>query len=63
MKNAHNQTINIISAQSDELIQQSINSNKFQTQANTDFLTQALNRRGFDERLKSLFTTITYNEL
>jgi len=54
MKNAHIQAVNIINAQSDTIHQQSICSNKFKEQANTDFLTQALNRRGFDEALKAL---------
>jgi len=54
MKSAHNQAVNIISAQSNKIIQQSINSDMFKEQANTDFLTQALNRRGFEDALKVL---------
>jgi diguanylate cyclase (GGDEF)-like protein/hemerythrin-like metal-binding protein len=54
MKSAHNQAVNIISVQSNKIIQQSINSDLFKEQANTDFLTQALNRRGFEDALKVL---------
>lgn len=54
MKSAHNQAVNIISAQSNQIIQQSINSDIFKEQANTDFLTQALNRRGFEDALKAM---------